>query len=239
VVEDEINLCLRWPDVPRAPAAAPAAPYPSVPTLILQGGEDLRTPAEWSERVAARIPGAKRLVVPGVGHSTVSDPRSCSARAIFSFVRGARLPSRCARVRTGVPAIGPAPRDFDSLRGYGRLPVRVGRTVRALAATFDDLRLVLSPAMLSGAGGGLRGGSWEISGPRLIVRDFQTVNGVTITGSGTRSVRLRVAGTEAAPGTVMFDPLRGRLTGRLGGRRIAVRLAVPRASVALASLRDR
>ena len=149
VVEDEINLCLRWPDVPRVPAATPAAPYPTVPTLILQGAEDLRTPPEWSARVAARIPGSKRLVVPGVGHSTVSDPRGCAAEAILRFVRGASVAARCSRVRTGVPAVAVAPSDFDSLPGYPGLPRKVGRTVRALAATFDDLRIVLSPAVLA------------------------------------------------------------------------------------------
>jgi pimeloyl-ACP methyl ester carboxylesterase len=234
VVEDEINLCLRWPDVPRAPATAPEPPYPAVPTLILQGGEDLRTPPEWSAAVAARIPGAKRLVVPGIGHSTVSDPRGCAARAIVRFVRGRSVPTRCSRVRTGVPAVIAAPADFDSLPGYNGLPRKVGRTVRAIAATFDDLRLVLSPAVLSAGGGGLRGGSWDVSGGRLELSDYQAVSGVTVTGGGSRSLRLRVSGTKAASGTVTLRT-RGRLTGRLGGRRISVRLATPRASMARSS----
>ena len=47
---DEVSLCLRWPDVPH-PAPASPPPYPAVPTLILQGGEDIRTPPEESARV--------------------------------------------------------------------------------------------------------------------------------------------------------------------------------------------
>lgn len=230
VVEDEINLCLRWPDVPRVPSVAPAPPYPTVPTLILQGGEDIRTPPEWSARVAARIPGAKRLVVPGVGHSAVSDPRGCAARAILRFVRGVSVPRRCSRVRTGVPAVAVPPADFDSLRGYPGLPRKVGRTVRALAATFDDLRLVLSPAILAPAGGGLRGGSWSV-GSQLVLRDYQAVAGVTVNGGGSRALRLRVGGAKAARGTVTLRS-GGRLTGRLGGRSISVRLPTPRASIA-------
>src|SRR5215207_2277214 len=35
---DEIGLCLRWPDVPSGRVPAPVAPYPAVPTLLLQGG---------------------------------------------------------------------------------------------------------------------------------------------------------------------------------------------------------
>ena len=233
VVEDEINLCLRWPDVPR-PGIVARPPYPTVPTLILQGGEDLRTPPEWSATVAARIPGAKRLVVPGVGHSTVSDPRGCAARAIVRFVRGRSVPTKCSRVRTGVPAVTAAPADFDSLPGYNGLPRKVGQTVRALAATFDDLRIVLSPAILTPGGGGLRGGSWDISGGRLVLDEYQAVSGVTVTGTGSRSLRLRVSGTKAASGTVTLHT-RGRLTGTLGGRRISVRLATPRVSMARAS----
>jgi pimeloyl-ACP methyl ester carboxylesterase len=231
VVEDEINLCLRWPDVPRVPAATPAPPYPTVPTLILQGGEDLRTPPEWSARVAARIPGAKRLVVPGLGHSAVSDPRGCASDAVLRFIRGASVPARCPRVRTGVPAVAVAPADFGSLPGYTGLPGKVGRTVRALAATFDDLRLVLSPAVLSPSGGGLRGGSWDLRGGRLVLRDYQAVTGVRVSGGGSRSLDLRVTGAKAAHGTVTLRT-RGQLTGRLGGRRISVRLATPRASTA-------
>ena len=125
VVEDEIDLCLRWPDVPRAPDPAAALPYPSVPTLILQGKEDLRTPPEWSARVATRIPGAKRLVVPGIGHSTISDPRSCSAAAILRFIRGRQLPT-CRRVVTGVPAVSSAPATFESLPRLRLTPAQGG-----------------------------------------------------------------------------------------------------------------
>ena len=173
VVEDEIDLCLRWPDVPRPPSTVAPLPYPTVPTLILQGGEDLRTPPEVSARIAARIPGSVRLVVPGTGHSTISDPRTCAADAIVKFIRGATLPTRCKRIPTGVPAVVGVPPSFDALKGYGGLPKKVGRTVRALAATLDDLRLVLSPAALTTSGGGLRGGSWSIAGSRLILRELR------------------------------------------------------------------
>jgi pimeloyl-ACP methyl ester carboxylesterase len=233
VVEDEIDLCLRWPDVPRPPSGAAPLPYPTAPTLILQGGEDLRTPPEVSTRMAARIPGSVRLMVPGTGHSTVSDPRTCAASAIVRFVRGAALPKTCSRIRTGIPAVLGAPATFESLRGFGGLPRKIGRTVSALGATLDDLRLVLSPAALTTSGGGLRGGSWAIRGNRLVLRNYEAVNGVTVTGSGNDRITLRVAGPEAARGTVTLRS--GRLSGTLGGRRIAVRLGSPSVSAAKAS----
>ena len=144
VTEDEVDLCLRWPDVPYPASATPAPPYPNIPTLILQGGEDLRTPPEWSARIQQRIPGAIRLVIPGVGHSTVSPARARSRRSPISCVTaGRRRPA--SALATGVPAVEAAPATFESLRGYPGLPTKVGRTVRAVAATIDDLRLVLSP----------------------------------------------------------------------------------------------
>ena len=105
--------------------------------------------------------------------------------------------------------------------------------MRALAATFDDLRIVLSPAVLAAAGGGLRGGSWGVEGSRLVVRDYQAVTGVTVNGGGSRALTLRVTGAKAARGKVTLRT-RGRLTGTLGGRKISVRLATPRASSARA-----
>jgi pimeloyl-ACP methyl ester carboxylesterase len=236
VVEDEIDLCLRWPDVPRASEPAPL-PYPKVPTLILQGGEDLRTPPEWSANVAARIPGAVRLVIPGVGHSTVSDPRDCAADAIMDFIARRKLP-RCRRIPTRVPNVQSPPVSFESLRGVSGYPRKVGRTLRALVATLDDVDLVISPVSLTAAGGGLRGGSWEVRGMRLVLHDFQAVTGVTVSGGGNLrgTLRLRLAGTEGAHGTLVLTP-KGALTGRLGGRRVGPRPSAGASRLGSAPLR--
>ena len=225
VTEDEIDLCLRWPDVPRPVSETPAPPYPNVPTLILQGGEDLRTPPEWSARIQQRIPGAVRLVIPGAGHSTVGSS-ACAIDAITDFARDRRPPSSCPRLATGVPAVEAPPASFEAVRGYPGLPTKIGRTVRAVAATIDDLRLVLSPAALANSGGGLRGGSWEIRGGRLILRDYASVPGVTVSGTVNRTFRLRVAGSKAARGTLTLAG--SRLKGEIGGRRISVRARTPR-----------
>ena len=223
VTEDEIDLCLRWPDVPRPAAAVTPPPYPAVPTLILQGHEDLRTPPEASRNVASRIPGARRIVIRGVGHATVSDPRTCATDAILRFVSGRTPPRTCRRVGTGVPAVASPPRTFGELRAVRGYPRTVGRTLRAVLATLDDLELVLSPMTLPSEGGGLRGGSWAIQGQRLRLRDYQAVTGVTVSGGGdlTRSLTLRIGGTEAAAGTLVLD--RRGLTGRLDGKRVRLR----------------
>jgi hypothetical protein len=103
---------------------------------------------------------------------------------------------------------------------------RVGRTVGALDATLDFLDFALSPA-LDGytRGGGLRGGSYRY-GRRLSLRGVVVVPGVRVSGSEGRSgtLALRLRGAAAAHGTVRVTR-RGRLTGRLGGRRVAAVLA--------------
>jgi len=183
-----------------------------------------------------------RLVVPGTGHATVSDPRTCARAAIDRFIAGKSLPkSPCKRIPAGVPAVLGAPESFESLRVSGGLPRKLGRTVSALGATLDDLRLVLSPAILAASGGGLRGGSWAIRGDRLVLDHYEAVRGVTLTGGGSDRITLRVAGSQAARGTVTLRA-GGRLSGTLGGRRISLTLGAPdiaaaKASVALQSAR--
>jgi hypothetical protein len=98
--------------------------------------------------------------------------------------------------------------------------------VSAVDATLDWLDFALSPALGQPArGGGLRGGTYRL-GRRLSVRGVVVVPGVRVSGNELRggALRLRVRGGEAAHGRVHVTR-RGRLTGRLGGRRIAAQLA--------------
>jgi len=223
---DEIDLCLRWPD-PGRPPPAPPGPYPAVPTLLLQGEEDLRTPPEASARVASLIPGAQRVSVPGVGHAVVgADPTRCGKRQLLRFLDGEPVRARCPRVSTDVPATAVPPRAFGAVVAPRGLGGRVGRTVGAIDATLDFLDFALSPAIdVDGRGGGLRGGSYRL-GRRLVLRGVVVVPGVRVSGRETRSgaLRLRIAGSRAARGRVEVTG-RGRLRGRLGGRRVAARLA--------------
>jgi len=225
---DEIELCLRWPD-PGRPPQPPAGPYRAVPTLLLQGEEDLRTPPEASARVAARIPGAQRVSVPGVGHAVVAaDPSGCGQRQLRRFLSGEPVRARCPRVPTGVPATAVPPTSLAQLPPATGLTGDVGRTVSAVDATLDFVAFALSPALdVLGEGGGLRGGSFRL-GRRLTLRGVVVVPGVRVTGRELPSgaLRLRVGGGAAAPGRIEVSR-RGRLEGRLGGRRVRAQLANP------------
>jgi pimeloyl-ACP methyl ester carboxylesterase len=235
---DEIGLCLRWPDVPSGRVPAPEAPYPAVPTLLLQGAEDLRTPPEGSARVAADIAGSRRVTLPGVGHAVVGgDPSGCGVRALRRFVSGREVGGDCRRVGTGVPATALPPKRLSRVAPLRGLRGRVGRTAAAIGVTVDDLAFSLSPAFLSYSGGGLRGGSFAVRRSSVVVRRFSAIRGMWITGAARGGVlRMRIGGRAAAHGHVRMRS-GGRLSGRLGGRRIRVRL--PRygaASLATATL---
>jgi pimeloyl-ACP methyl ester carboxylesterase len=223
---DEIDLCLRWPD-PGQPPRPPAGPYPAVPTLLLQGEEDLRTPPETSAHVATLIPGAQRVTVPGVGHAIIgADPTGCGRRQLLRFLAGKHVRARCPRVPTDVPATGVPPTSLDQLAPAAGLAGKAGRTVSAVDATLDFVDFALSPAIdFEGRGGGLRGGTYRFT-RRLTLDGVVVVPGVRVSGRELRSgaLRLRVRGGAAAHGRVEVSR-RGRLTGRLGGRRVRAQLA--------------
>jgi hypothetical protein len=200
-----------------------------VPTLLLQGGEDLRTPPETSAHVAALIPGAERVVVPGVGHgASLSDPSGCATMALLRFLQGRPAGGDCPRVATGVPAVAPAPRrlaGMPPLPGLQGASGRVARTAAAVGATLDDLRVELAVfGWLADSGGGLRGGTWRAGLRGIVLTGYEAVGGVRVSGGrhGARLV-LRVAGRAAARGTLTVAPS-GRFRGRLGGRHVAGRL---------------
>jgi pimeloyl-ACP methyl ester carboxylesterase len=220
--EDEIDLCLRWPSPPAVPRSA-AAPYPAVPALLLQGGEDLRTPPEVSARVARLLPRARRVVLPGVGHAVLgADPTGCAAGLLLRFLNGTPDVGGCARVPTLVPAVAVPPRTLSEVSPpAGAGGSRVARTEAAIGLTLDDVRLVLSPAFPARAGGGLRGGRYIDTAERgLVLSGYEAVRGVRLTGRwhGSRLV-LRVGGRAAARGMLAVTPS-GRYRGTLGGRHV-------------------
>ena len=58
----------------------------AVPTLVVWGEEDAWLPLETSERVAAAIPGADRLVIPAAGHFCMEDAPEALVDALARFL---------------------------------------------------------------------------------------------------------------------------------------------------------
>ena len=68
----DVRACAHWPYTTPVPPAR-RGPLPNVPTLILSGETDLRTPTANAREVAAQIPDAQLLLVPGAGHSVLDE----------------------------------------------------------------------------------------------------------------------------------------------------------------------
>jgi pimeloyl-ACP methyl ester carboxylesterase len=81
-----VPLCKFWVAANKQPPAEPSRLAP-VPTLIVSGLDDLRTPVEDAAALAATSPSALLLRVPDVGHSVIQSS-GCARRALVSFFNG-------------------------------------------------------------------------------------------------------------------------------------------------------
>jgi hypothetical protein len=205
-----------------------------VPTLILSGREDLRTPTEDARRTAADYPNVRVLAVPHVGHSVLTTELGpCGIRGLAAFLSGAPV-ADCRPSETGSLEAAPfIPADVDSLPRVPRVPGPAGRTLSAALATITDAGL--QTFRVSGPRsriGGLRRGTATLRADSagtsirftLTLRGYEVVREVRVSGSVTSGdtlrARLTVSGPSAAAGTVALTD--DRLTGTLGGRRISL-----------------
>jgi pimeloyl-ACP methyl ester carboxylesterase len=80
-----IPMCKFWIAANQQPPSGPT-PLPPVPTLIVSGMDDLRTPVEDAAALAAGSPMAQLLRVPDVGHSVI-ETSGCARRALGHFLK--------------------------------------------------------------------------------------------------------------------------------------------------------
>jgi len=230
-----INLCAGWPVA--SPPFAPAGPLPNVPTLVINGTSDVRTPLEDANRIQALIPAAQILAVPHTGHSALSSDLSgdgCALRAVGQFFSGAAV-SPCAPSANPFSPAQIAPTNFARLRPTGRAG-KIGRTITAALSTAADMRRqvigdAISAGRLPRRAGGLRGGRVVVSNGRLTLLNVVFVPGVKVSGTvpvGAGNMTLRISGTRAARGRIVVGAT--RLSGVLGGRRISLRRVASAAS---------
>lgn len=230
---DTFGVCANWPLAPVA-RPVPSGPFPDVPALVLSGREDVRTPLADSRAAASAFPRGQFLVSPHSGHSVAtSEGADCATAALTRFLAGKRAaackPERYVRPQD-IPAFKPPAQHF----GFG---TRTDRTLSAVAVT---LREAAETALNSySSTGGLRGGSMRIKGDAATLEHYSILPGYALTGAITDrgTLVVRVSGSRAAAGFLRF-PVRGAVTGRLGGRpiRIAENLARPARVAAASSL---
>jgi hypothetical protein len=246
---DLLQLCDRWPATPVAPGFGPG-PLPDVPTLILEGEDDLRTPVENGRRVAALFPRSQLVVSPDTGHSALgSDPLGCAERAFARFFADRSVITDCPRRRRRFPATPPPPRILRAVTpARGSAGVR-GRALGALGLTLRDVaqdaftRFGFEGGGQVARGGGLRAGRYRIELENTLhLHGVVFVPGVRVSGAVRRFAqrrqagRLRLSGPASPAGTVR---LRGRrISGRLAGQKVsAVLHAGPGARPVAARLR--
>src|SRR4029079_18496624 len=100
------DFCVGWPS-PAGGASLATGPLPDVPLLAISGGFDMRTPTEGARAVVSRFPHGQLLVVPGVGHSTVTaDPSGGALQSVRAWMRGRPCPAQCPR---SAPFLAPIP----------------------------------------------------------------------------------------------------------------------------------
>ena len=239
-----IPECAAWPYASTLAPRALDGPLPSVPTLILSGAEDLRTPTSGAGAVAALIGGSHLLVVPAVGHSVLgSDPTSCAAKALQALFAGKAI-QPCREIPTSL-RLRPAPlpprrlTDVRPARGYRGRP---GRTARAVQLTIEDLArqliltietsggeegLLLRPALRVG---GLRSGWAQLSGSGLSFHDYSLIPGMTLSGAlKAETADLHIGGPAAADGTLRLGS-HHMLVGTLGGLSVRLTASAQRAT---------
>ncbi len=225
-----IGLCLGWPTA--SPAPAPTGPLPAVPTLMLSGGADLRTPTEDARATAARLPLAPQIVtVPWVGHSVLSSelsPDACAAKALAAFFADQPIPG-CTTQAAPISLARRPPVHLGGAGTVGTLRGRLGKTVGAALDTVTDLRRqVLYEAFENGSlparVASLRSGFASVQGGALRLRDATYVTGVRVSGwaPSNGTIRLRVRGGGAMRGTVDVSADLQHISGRLGGRRFSI-----------------
>jgi pimeloyl-ACP methyl ester carboxylesterase len=81
----EARICAPWPEAGRRPSPPP---LPDVPALLLVGGDDDLAPLEGAKEIAAQLPHAQLVVVPGAGHGVLHRGPGPAASALGAFAAG-------------------------------------------------------------------------------------------------------------------------------------------------------
>ncbi|HEU0250581.1 MAG TPA: alpha/beta fold hydrolase [Solirubrobacteraceae bacterium] len=254
----DVPTCADWPRTPGGPEVN-TDPLPNVPSLILSGADDLRTPTSGAREVGGQIPDSQLLVVPNTGHSVLgADPTPCAHNALKSFFEQ-RTIKQCKEA-IPPPLFLPTPLPPRSIaavapaHGNRGLP---GKTLQSALLTLGDFDRQLLLTVLENIGealfgsgtvrtGGLRAGWGGIVHGKLVLHGYSYVPGVTVTGTlSSKGSTFHIGGRAAARGTLRIGT-HGTLSGVLGGHGVhlsgsspseaGIGFSIPRASTHLSGL---
>jgi pimeloyl-ACP methyl ester carboxylesterase len=219
------DFCTGWPS-PTGNAPLGTGPLPNVPMLAVSGSFDMRTPTPGAQSVVARFPQGKLLIVPGVGHSTVTaDPSGCAVNSVRAWILTGSPPAASCPVTP--PLVVPVP----PLPTPSKHALTARATYAAAKTTVADAQAIwLMTAGVSGASApvpGIFGGRMLASGRSFRLVNYTVTKGVTVSGTVTFTKfgpplvfqgALTVGGSLAQHGVL---GLKGAsLRGTLGGRRV-------------------
>ena len=230
--------CAHWPFASASPETDDA-PLPNVPTLILSGGDDLRTPTADARALAARIPDAHSWSSPSRSLRARQRPGPCARDAVEAFFADHPIrPCPDQPLPSSARPVPLAPRGSLSWRAPWRnrpsgTDAQGGGPHRAGLQPRNSLLLSTSLEQGPGPAGGLRTGGlragWAIDlGRSIVFHRYSYIPGVRISGTlGIREATLRVSGRAAAHGTVHLGPDED-FRGVLGGKAVSLpRIAMP------------
>jgi pimeloyl-ACP methyl ester carboxylesterase len=219
-------FCEGWPmDVVAQPSTDPIG---AIPTVVLSGEDDVRTPLTDARVLTGQIPGATLHRFPGVGHSVLgSDASGCARRVVRRLLAGTVAPSGSCGASDNrfFPEELPARRLAD-VPGIPRVARGPGRIVNAVLRTsydagfHDQLRRYADAGT---RGGGLLGGRYRSSSGSITLDRYVLIPGVRVSGRFVfrgRGVtaRVRVDGPGRLDGRLRISP--SRIRGTVGGERL-------------------
>ena len=248
--ESNAGACAYWPFATSAPEPTLTS-LPDVPTLIISGADDLRTPTANARAVASMIPDATVVVVPQTGHSTLTTEFGpCGTNAVAAFFEGNPIDADCKPVKLPgylLPAHA-VPTSLAGVTPMSGTSGLSGRTAEAVLlsiewtareldeSNFETLIGDYNPAFDKGLGGLYGGYAKESSNSKslkvsLRFHDFAYVPGVRVSGTFVNGVgKLRISGDSAALGKLVSRHA-NEFSGTLGGVHVSFRITDPNAAL--------
>lgn len=176
--------CAAWPEAATDPLLP--GPLPAVPTLLMDGGQDMRTPVASARAVAARAAGAPLLIAPGSGHNVLS--LTCAQKQVAKLLGGRRVSTAACNREAPIPyPVAVPPANLRAVSPSGA-PGTAGRVAHAARLAVKDGVQAMDAALEQGLDRlpGIRGGlarPRDIFATTISYSRFSAVRGVSVTGT--------------------------------------------------------
>jgi pimeloyl-ACP methyl ester carboxylesterase len=225
--------CLGWPADSAAGSPLMGQPMPDVPVLVQSGDLDADTPVEQGRRAAAQFAHPTFAIVANAGHTP--DLQPCGVAMAIEFVKHLHTDRNSCRHNGEPPKVVGRPALLAAqLRGHIRAAGPVRRVVRVALATIADARRIATYSGMTDQLDALRGGVYDVSARRVRFIDAQVVTDAAADGTQTKRgrvtltrLRLRGRGVAASKLTLRSSAGTTRITGSVGGHRVAVSAVRP------------